>query len=101
MNTQHYIKATVIDEDMECSLAELCRLCRIPAEVVHEMINEGIIDPSSEETSQYRFSAIAIKRVQTVVRLQNDLRVNLPGCALALDLMEELEELRRLVRQRR
>jgi len=31
--------------------------------------------------------------------LQHDLRVNLPGCALALELLEELEELRRLSRR--
>ncbi|MCL1979839.1 MAG: MerR family transcriptional regulator, partial [Proteobacteria bacterium] len=46
------------------------------------------------------FTAIAIKRVQTTMRLQRDLRINLPGCALALDLLEELEELRCLSRRR-
>jgi chaperone modulatory protein CbpM len=29
------------------------------------------------------------------VRLQRDLEINLPGVALALELMEEIEELRR------
>ncbi|MCK5540480.1 MAG: hypothetical protein KAI69_06080 [Deltaproteobacteria bacterium] len=38
-----------------------------------------------------------IHRVQTVQRLIRNLRINLAGTALALDLLEELEELRRQV----
>jgi chaperone modulatory protein CbpM len=36
--------------------------------------------------------------VQRVVRLQRDFGVNLPGAALALELLEEVERLRRNVR---
>jgi chaperone modulatory protein CbpM len=35
-----------------------------------------------------------VQRVQTAIRLQQDLGVNLAGAALALDLLEELQELR-------
>jgi len=48
---------------------------------------------------QWRFTYTEIRRVQTAVRLQRDLRINLPGCALALDLLDELEELRQLRRR--
>ena len=34
-------------------------------------------------------------RIQRVIRLQHDFEVNLPGAALALDLLEEIERLRR------
>ena len=37
----------------------------------------------------------AVVRVQTAVRLQWDLHINLHGVALALDLLEELEALRK------
>jgi chaperone modulatory protein CbpM len=91
-----YLSGTVLDEETRYGLKELCRLCGINAERVQDMINEGLI--SSRETSplQWRFDYLEIRRVQTAVRLQRDLRVNLPGCALVLDLLEELEELRRL-----
>jgi chaperone modulatory protein CbpM len=36
-----------------------------------------------------------VRRVRTVVRLQRDLGVNLPGAALALELLERIEELQR------
>ena len=93
--TRLQIRGTILDEDLECSLYDLCKMCNIPAELVHEMIDEGLIRPRGREPLQWRFTAIEIRRVQTTLRLQRDLRINLPGCALVLDLLEELEELRR------
>ena len=90
-----YLSGTVLDEETCCGLKELCRLCGISPEMVQDMINEGLISPRQTSPRQWRFDYIEIRRVQTAVRLQRDLRINLPGCALALDLLEELEELRR------
>ena len=89
-----HVRGTILDEDMECSLQDLCRMCNIPAEIVLEMIDEGLIRPKGPEPLQWRFTAIEIRRVQTTLRLKRDLRINLPGCALVLDLLDELEELR-------
>ncbi len=47
------------------------------------------------------FGATQIKRIQITLRLQQDLRVNLPGAALALDLLEELAELQGLLSNKR
>jgi chaperone modulatory protein CbpM len=94
------LTGTVLDEDTHCSFGDLCRLCGVPADLVLEMIDEGLLYPQGTTPKQWRFTAIEIKRVQTTIRLQRDLRVNLPGCALALQLLEELEKLRRLHRLR-
>lgn len=93
-----YIQGTVLDEEMQCSLVEICRICGVHPESIHDMVEEGLISPEGATPIDWRFTSIEIKRVQTTVRLQNDLRVNLAGCALVLDLLEELEELRRLNR---
>jgi chaperone modulatory protein CbpM len=95
-----YLQGMILNEETRCTLADLCRLCGVNAESIHEMIEEGIITPEGSSAQEWCFTSIAIKRVQTTIRLQQDLRVNLPGCALALDLLEELEELRRLSRRR-
>jgi len=95
-----YIHGVVLNEETRCTLADLCRLCGVHAEMIHEMVEEGIITPEGPSSREWFFTGIAIKRVQTAIRLQRDLRVNLPGCALALDLLDELEELRRLARCR-
>ncbi|GAB4333368.1 MAG: hypothetical protein Kow0089_01960 [Desulfobulbaceae bacterium] len=89
------IQGTVLDEDTEYTLHELCGMFNIPMELVFEMIDEGMIRPRGPEPRKWRFSAFEIRRVEITLRLQRDLRVNLPGCALVLDLLEELEELRR------
>ena len=96
-----YLQGVILNEDTRCTLADLCRLCGVPAEVIHEMVEEGLLTPEGLSPGDWRFTYVAIKRVLTAVRQQHDLRVNLPGCALALDLLEELEELRRLLRVRR
>ena len=89
-----YVSGTVLDEDTRCGLAELCNLCGITAETAQDMINEGLLSPLGTSPRNWHFSSIEVCRVQTAVRLQRDLRINLPGCALILDLLEELEELR-------
>ena len=94
-----FLCGTVLDEDTSCNLAELCRICGVHAEMILDMIDEGLIMPMRGRSPlEYRFTATDIRRVQVALRLQRDLRINLPGCALVLDLLEELEELRRLRR---
>jgi len=94
------ITGIVLTEESRCSLADLCRLCNVNAEVVESMIDEGIVTPEGCSPREWQFPFIAVKRVQTVIRLQRDLRINLPGCALALDLLDEIETLRLLTRRR-
>lgn len=90
-------KLTLLDESVTYTFAELCNVCKVKNELVYEMINEGIIAPISvagDSPKSWMFSATNIKKVQITVRLQEDLRVNLPGAALAIELLEELEQLR-------
>lgn len=89
------ISAVLLDESVEFSLSELCSLCSVTEELVVEIVAEGIVAPVGRERAQWRFSGVALTRVQRVVRLQHDFGVNLPGAALALDLLEEVERLRR------
>lgn len=90
-----YLTGTLLDEELECSLADICRFCNISAAMVQEMIDEGLLYPRGHGPKDWRFSALELRRIQITLRLQRDLRVNLPGCALVLDLLEELEDLRR------
>ncbi|NLX18711.1 MAG: MerR family transcriptional regulator [Desulfobulbus sp.] len=95
-----YLQGVVLNEATRCTLADLCRLCNADVEMIHEMIAEGIIIPEGQSEVEWRFTSLAIKRAQTTMRLQRDLEVNLPGCALILDLLDELQELRCLSRRR-
>lgn len=90
---------TVLDDSMTWGIREICTLCRVDDRLVYEMVNEGVLTPEGYSPETWRFNAVAVKRIQVTLRLQSDLRVNLPGAALALDLLEELEELRSLLGQ--
>lgn len=96
--TQDYY-CTVLDETMTWGMTEICALCRVDNELVYEMISEGVLTPLGTSPETWRFNAVSVKRIQVTLRLQNDLRVNLPGAALVLDLLEELDELRSQLRQ--
>jgi len=54
-----------------------------------------VLSVAAVEAEQWRFAGTALRRARTALRLQRDLEINLPGVALALELMEELEALRR------
>jgi chaperone modulatory protein CbpM len=90
----------VLDEGVTLSLDELCETCKISTELVIEMVEEGVIEPSGAQPENWLFDGLALKRLQTALHLQRDLRVNLPGAALVLDLLEELEDLRRVVSEK-
>ena len=92
------IRAMLLDDTVEFSLAELCAACRVTEELVVDLVAEGIVEPLGHDRAQWRFKGLALVRVQRVLRLQQDVGVNLPGAALALDLLEELERLRRAQR---
>lgn len=87
----------VLDENVTLTLAEVCRSCDVPAETVIAMVQEGLVRPVREQP--WRFPASELRRIQTVLRLQRDLDVNLAGAALALELIEELREVRTRVQR--
>lgn len=75
------------------TLLDLCRSCGVHADWIIELVDQGILEPEGPEQTAWRFSGISITRVQKAWRLQRDLGVNLPGIALALDLIDERERL--------
>lgn len=92
--TNKTLTGTVIDERVELSIDELCRACSGSTEWVIELVEEGILEPTSRERRTWRFSGTSLHRARAARRLQRDLQVNMAGVALALDLLEEIESLR-------
>lgn len=76
------------------SLDELRRVYGLSDEYIHELISHEIIQPANNQAREWHFDHVQLKRLQTALRLERDLEVNLAGIALALELMDELEELR-------
>jgi len=83
----------ILDETREVTLAELTRTCRVHAEWVLELVEEGVLEPLQPGGPQWRFAATSVVRIQKAQRLQRDLGVNLPGIALALELLDRIDAL--------
>jgi chaperone modulatory protein CbpM len=93
------LSGDVLEEDVELSLAQICRACRLSAEQIVELVDQGVIEPSGREPVSWRFQGISLRRVHFTQRMQRDLGVNTPGAALALDLLDELEQLKSRLRR--
>ncbi|MBB5212042.1 chaperone modulator CbpM [Microbulbifer hydrolyticus] len=90
--------AVILDENSQLTLRELCIACALSAEQIMALMEEGVIEPHGS-TDPLRFSGICVQRVRRVVRLERDLGVNHAGAALALELLEEIEQLRARIRR--
>jgi len=89
----------LLEDEAEISLEQLCRACELTREDVVNMVDEGILDPLGRRPAVWRFQVVSLRRVRVTRTLQQELGVNTPGAALALDLLEELEELRARLRR--
>jgi len=84
----------LLDEELEMSLDELCEACPGPNRWVVELVEEGVIEPVGDASGDWRFTGTSLARAQVALRLRRDLELNTAGIALAIDLMEEIRELR-------
>lgn len=91
----------ILDEDTEVTLVQLCRTCAVQAETIEAFIEQGILEPSASRGSHWRFRVDSIRRTRIALRLQRDLGVNLAGAALALELLERIDELHARLQQGR
>lgn len=83
----------------ELTLDELCRTCAVHTGYIVALVQEGVIVPAlvpgdSSAPETWRFNSLHVRHTKVAWRLQHDLDVNLPGAALALQLLDELESLR-------
>lgn len=92
------LSGIILEEQTELTLADVCRACAVRAEYIIELVEEGVLVPVGREPDGWRFSGAHMHRTTVALRLQQDLGVNLAGVALALQLLDEVEELRARIR---
>jgi chaperone modulatory protein CbpM len=88
------IHGSVVDDDTEMTLVELCHACSVQEDDVRVWVSEGVLHPSAEPGQPMRFRGASLRRARVAMRLTRDLDVNTAGVALALDLLDEIAELR-------
>ncbi|MEX0943404.1 MAG: chaperone modulator CbpM [Pseudomonadales bacterium] len=83
-------------DELEYTLIEFCRVTRLNAEQVRELIDHGILEPVPGE-DQWLFHNEHISRCLRAERLRQDLDLNMQGVALALELLERNQRLRQRI----
>ncbi len=97
MSNQTILTGIIVEDTTEFTLGELSRACGRPAEWILALVEEGVIEPAGTDQTHWHFAGYCLRRVCIVERLQTDLGLNLAGAALALELLEEVEALRRKI----
>lgn len=95
---QTLLNGVLLDDSFELSFQELCDACATSQDWVLQLVEEGALVPLNftdqmQQTEQWRFTAVSLQKVQTAKRLQRDLQINPAGIALALDLLEQIDQL--------
>ena len=84
-----------LDEEVTLTIDELSRACSMQVEWVISLVEEGVLEPDGRDLADWRCPGASLRRARIAARLQRDLGVNPAGAALALDLLDEIEALRR------
>jgi chaperone modulatory protein CbpM len=95
------LSGAIFEESALLTVQDLCRMCAVDERHIVEFVEEGVLNVVEVTAAEWRFTGAALSRTRLALRLERDLEINLAGVALALELMEELERLRRELKARR
>jgi chaperone modulatory protein CbpM len=97
--TKEVVTGIMIEEADEVTIEEVTRFCSVRREKIIELVMEGIIEPEGRSEDEWRFSGRALSRASKAIRLESDLDVNLPAVAIILDLLDQIDELRAILKR--
>ena len=95
------LSGAILEESADLTVKDLSRMCAVEERHIVEFVEEGVLNVVEVNTTEWHFTGAALRRARLALRLERDLELNLAGVALALQLMEELEALRRELKVRR
>jgi chaperone modulatory protein CbpM len=87
------IASEVVERGSLCTFEEVCISCNVDPDWVAGLVEQGAIEALGPTRAEWRFTALSLVRVAKARRLERDLGLNLPGIALALDLLDRLDAL--------
>jgi chaperone modulatory protein CbpM len=83
-----------ISQPQYFSVEEICCATELPSQTIIEIIDHGIIQPKGASPDDWSFNIRMITVTKKACRLHNDLDIDWAGIALAISLLDELEQLR-------
>lgn len=89
-----WIEGNVVENEVHMTIVELSHASRTPQDLIMSWVSEGVLSPTGSSPQDWRFSGESLRRAKTAAHLTHDLELNTPGVALALDLLDEIAQLR-------
>jgi chaperone modulatory protein CbpM len=96
-NNSTQFSICLLEEETELTLADLAQACTVHTEKIIELVDVGVLEPQGRP-GHWRFGGASLFRARRVLRLQQDLDIDLAGAALALELLDEIASLRARLR---
>lgn len=89
------VDAVLVDETHHFTLTQLVQVCGTERERLVALVDEGVLSPQGEAPERWRFSGSELARARKALRLAHDLELGPAGTALVLQLLDEIDGLRR------
>ena len=87
----------VVGATARYTLVEASRMSGVRSETIVTLVMVGVVAPSGPAPESWVFSDLELLQLQRAWRLHRDLEVALDSMPLVLELLDEVERLRRLV----
>lgn len=87
--------AFVLESIDRVQIGLACQHCEVTMEFVEALVIEGVIEHQANELDDWHLTHAQYQQLRRAARLYQDLGINPPGIALALDLLTQLESYRR------
>lgn len=89
----HPLLPVLIEQSTSLTLEEFCHALQTQESIIIEMVEYELLQPQGNTPEQWRFDSSSLRRGRIATSFQRDLEVNMPGIALALELMDRIEDL--------
>jgi chaperone modulatory protein CbpM len=93
------LRGIVVDDELLLTTIELSRASSASESHIALWVSEGVLQPIGATREEWRFTGSSLKRMRVAMRLTRDLELNASGVALALDLLDEIEQLEARLRR--
>ena len=94
-SSEQPLRGSILEEATVLTVEDLSRICAVEQRRILAYVEEGVLDAVQIGAEDWHFRGPALRRARLALRLESDLELNLAGVALALQLMDELDRLRR------
>jgi len=98
MSEQEVLEIVEPETDSVFSLGQVCTILELRSEVICEWVAEGVVRPRGGRMTEWRFTNAELERARRARRLQLYFELDNASLPLVLELLGEVQRLRRRLR---